>query len=300
MKKKVVVVLVNLIIVIFLLFIADIVCYTVLSKRPFSFQNYISSAKLMTFEDFVSKWKYRDALKPKSNKRPILIFGCSFAYGDKLEFEQSLSYKLAKLTDRSVYNRAVSSTGLQYFLYMLQHFEIQKEVNNPEYIIFVMIDHHLFRLIRPYWGYTEPIIEIRYKNVDGKLKEYRNKFYKLGKSTLYRTLSYRFNDFIFNHTSDDEKFDFMKLYYEEAIEIIKNKFPNSKIIILHYEENKDHFLAHTKRWNELADDGFIVLDSYTLTGEHLSELQYKIENDVHPNEKAIDILSKALVKELKL
>ncbi len=300
MKRKIAVFLLNLIVILVLLLVADMICYRILSKRPFSFQDYIVSTKLITFEDIVSNFKYRDVIKPKSKKKPVLIFGCSFAYGYGLEFEQSLSYKLADLTGRSVYNRAVPSTGLQYFLYMLKHFDIQKEIPTPEYIIYLMIDHHLFRLFRPYWGYTDPIIDIRYKNDNGKLKEYINKFYQLGKFTIYRTLSYRFNDFIFNHTLFDEKFDFMKMYYKEAKEIINKKFPNSKIVILCYEENENSFLYRSPRWKELEKEGFIVLNSYTLTGVHLSELKYKIENDVHPNEKAFDTVAKALVNELKI
>jgi len=51
-----------------------------------------------------------DGLEYK-NKTPILIFGCSFAFGQYLNHKKTVSYKLSKLLKRPVYNRSVPGGG---------------------------------------------------------------------------------------------------------------------------------------------------------------------------------------------
>ena len=43
---------------------------------------------------------------------PILLFGCSFAYGEYLAQNQTFSYKLSKLLNSPVYNRAIPGFGV--------------------------------------------------------------------------------------------------------------------------------------------------------------------------------------------
>lgn len=298
--KKVFIIFLNIIIIAVLFIIADFMCYA--NSRNI-FYDYMVSLRLKSFDEFVQNYKYRDCIIPNSKKRPILIFGCSFAYGWNLEKEQSISYKLAKTTKRSVYNRAISGAGLQYMLYMLQHNNIEKEVKDPEYILYIFIENHIYRLSRPYFGPTEPVIEVLYKNENGKLKEYRNKFYQLGRSTIFRTLSSNYNHYLYRHTTADKSFDAIKTYFLESNSIIKKKFPNSKLVILlyeTYEPPRDYSIYYNKKWKELKDAGIIVLDTYSMTGKHLNQFEYCISKDVHPNEKAVDMVVQSLVKNLNL
>ena len=85
-----------------------------------------------------------------------------------------------------------------------------------------------------------------------------------------------------------------------AKDLKKKKFPNSKLVILKYEECYAPDIFYTERWNELEDEGFIVLDTHNLTGEHLFQNKYKLEDDCHPNELAWDIITPKVVEALNL
>lgn len=53
-------------------------------------------------------------------KLPIILFGCSFTYGDGLNNNQTFSYKLSHLAKRPVYNRAECGWGVQHMLSNLE------------------------------------------------------------------------------------------------------------------------------------------------------------------------------------
>lgn len=282
-------------------------CFIDGKRENFDFQTSFNRYKQfqnIVYFDKVYKEKednnyFRDFVKNNS-KSPILIFGCSFGYGYLLEAEQSFSYKLSEYTERSIYNRSISSLGIQYFPYIMEHYNVEKDVKNPEYIIFVMIDNHLYRLYREIMDVSEPYVDILYKQKKTTLEEKKLPYSILFKSAIIRYINVQFVKYIYEKRNHDKIFDFMKAHFIKAKEIAKTKFPNSKIVILQYEENPDSWIFYNPRWKEMTDEGFIVINSYDLTKEHLYEKQYRIENDVHPNEKAWDLLVPKLVERLKL
>ena len=83
-----------------------------------------------------------------NKKPPILLFGCSFAYGTFLKNNQTFSYKLSKLTKRNVYNMALEACGIQYMYYFLsdENFYNDFSSNPPQYVIYLYIPSHLQRL----------------------------------------------------------------------------------------------------------------------------------------------------------
>ena len=66
----------------------------------------------------------KDYRKPSivhnSTKKPIVLFGCSFAAGSGLKDDETLSARISQLTNRSVYNRGDEGLGPQMMLYQLQ------------------------------------------------------------------------------------------------------------------------------------------------------------------------------------
>ena len=102
-----------------------------------------------------------------------------------------------------------------------------------------------------------------------------------------------------NSFSLDENFDFMKQHFLLAKKIINERYPDTKVAILKYEDSVSSEISSSEWWKELEEEGFIILDSYDLTGDHLSKSKYKIA-DGHPNEKAWDVLTPMVVKALKL
>ena len=268
-----------------------------------SIEKYIKFTHIIDIDesylDKVNNNYFRD-FKKESSKRSILIFGCSFGYGYLLKPEQSLSYKLSEHTGRSVFNRSISSLGIQYVPYIAEHYNIEKTISNPEYIIFVMIDNHLYRLYREIMNIDEPYFDILYQ-YNGKILEERKPIYSfLFKSSIIRYINLNLILYMYNKKNQDEIFDFMKAHFLKMKSILNKKFPNSKLVILQYEENENSWIFNNPRWNELRDEGFIIINSYELTNEHLFEEKYRIPNDVHPNEKAWDLLVPKLVERLEL
>lgn len=58
----------------------------------------------------------------------IILLGCSYTYGYKLNDEETFQYKLAKEINMNVFNLAVSSTGLREMLHILRNKEVLKEL----------------------------------------------------------------------------------------------------------------------------------------------------------------------------
>ena len=88
--------------------------------------------------------EYRDV-----NKRPIILFGCSYTEGFGLEEDETFSKKLANYTNRTVINRGKSGTGIPFLYYQLSNEKVIKELpKNSEFIIYTLIPDHFPRLFR--------------------------------------------------------------------------------------------------------------------------------------------------------
>lgn len=59
--------------------------------------------------------------KKNGNKKSIVLFGCSYTYGDGLSEEETFSLQLYKSTKGyDVYNYGISGGGVQHMLYLLK------------------------------------------------------------------------------------------------------------------------------------------------------------------------------------
>lgn len=245
---------------------------------------------------FKNTQESRDYIDSNSKKRPILILGCSIAYGYNLEKEQTLQYKLGKLTHRSVYNRAIPSYGIQNAIYMLDNFNFEKEIKDPEYIIFIFINDHYKRLYREVYDVTEPILYLNYSVINGNLVE-KKRFKFPYRFAFGRRISNIFTEKKYD-ISSKELFKDSKIYFTKLKEVANKKFPNSKLVILDYEENDACLNSEIK---ELSKDNFIVLNCHDLTNEYLYEPKYRFSFDIyHPNELTWDIVAPKLAKKLNL
>lgn len=267
-------------------------------------KKYIKAARIRNFHEtyqYLNNVGYfRDVITDTKNQdsKSILIFGCSFGYGHLLKKEQSFSYKLSKLAKRNVYNRSIPSLGVQYFPYIMKNFDIEKTVTNPEYIIFVFIDNHIYRLYRYFYEDVEAFKDIRYKSVNNKLTQINDRNNIFQYFSIIRYLQNVFGKIKYESKSFDENFDFMKQHFLYAKEIATEKFPKAKLVILKYQETQNSEIYLSKRWKELQKEGFIVIDSYSLTGKDLCDREFRLKDNIHPNEKAWDILTPKIIEKL--
>lgn len=260
--------------------------------------------KIKTFEEEYDVIKVNNFRKPEGlnyKKKPIIIFGCSFAYGEGLSNNQTFSYKLSQLSKRPVYNRAFCGWGIQHMLYQIRQDSFYKDVKEPEYVIYVFIDDQIRRLYLDIFDPTNKQIYLRYIEKNDKLIE---------KKTLFPFLwnFYTINDYQLKKATEiagkseneNKNFDFMKKMFIESKREINKRYPREKFIIIKYENGKNpHFCYTTNRWKELEKAGFIVIGVNELVGKDLTSKEFRLNND-HPNEKAWDLIVPALVKKLNL
>ncbi len=308
--KKFYIILLNIIFIVAGLIIFDYCFYTYFvsyERKDLSYnvQKYINSHKILSFDDVYKSKKaagfFRDRIvKTSFPKAPVLIFGGSFGYGFLLDKEQSFSYKLSKLTNTSVYNRSIPSYGIQIVPYMLEKYNLEKEITpNPKYIIYVFIDNHIFRLYRKIMAANEAYLDIRYKKTKTGLELVKPLYFPY-RFSFIRFLEDRIRWELYQNSDVDNNFDFMKLHFLLMKSVIKKKFPNSKLVILKYHDTYDKRILKNRRWKELEKEGIIVIDSNKLTGKDLCAKEFKSSDNIHPNEKAWDLIVPALVKKLEL
>ncbi len=314
MKKIYKLIFINILLIIFIFLISDFIFYETKLNNVHNFKEniicYIDSHKITDFDNLYKKKKeihyFRDTLIKNSrqeleNKKPsILIFGCSFGYGYLLREDQSFAYKLSQMSGRNVYNRSISSFGVQNMPYILEHFQLEKEIlPPPSYIIFVLIEDHLFRQYRHIMSANEAYLDIFYENENNKLKEKKLNYF-FYRFPIIRYIEERYRYAKYNKMNFEEKFKFLKMHFRLTKEIAEKKFPNAKIVILNYEDIKNTPLSDRSIWKDLEDEGFIVVHTSEITNEHLYLNKFRIPDDGHPNELAWDTIVPALVKRLDL
>lgn len=194
------------------------------------------------YETYYKKHKFVPPVIPEnSDKKPIIIFGCSYAEGMSirpLKHEEKFSYQLAKATSRPVYNRAFGGQGIQYTLYQLEDENTYKELPEPEYIVYVMIHDQISRLYRECCPWNKAVF---YENKNGKLQKITNPLHYSYLATFLRTkkvVEYKHSDYLF-----------MKEHLLYAKSLADKHWKNAKWILLLYDEQ------NVSQFDSLKDSG---------------------------------------------
>ncbi len=300
--KNIFIILFNIIIIFILI---EILCYSkfIFSKvkdydgsiiKTIKYNKY-QFFKYKNFDDlyqYIKTKRLRQPIGLKYKEKPILLMGCSFAYGYGLQDNESLGYKLSEILKRPLYNRAFEWLwGLQTMLYQSRRSDFYKEVPPPEYVIYVYIFDHINRIsasvIAP--DYNIPHLRYIYKN--NKLQ--REKFHSRYNLYMFRTYS------ILRAKSIAEKMDYKLIneYFIETKKEFDKHWKNYKFIILIYDEGP--YSREKINIEELNKQGFIVIGTKDLTGRYLDQPQDKIEDKFHPSEYAWSLVAPKLADKLK-
>lgn len=244
-----------------------------------------------------------------TQKPPILLLGCSYVKGLFLDANETLGAKLADLTKRTVYNWGILGFGPSDTFVQLTSNKNLSSIRPPEYVIYVYMYNHSERLIK-----QQPLYFLRKANL------IPNQNYSLF-DRLYMVQLIKAKNWqkYYLALSIDEKFDYMKELFIAMHNIIKNKFPNSKFVILIYNEtprecywcnsnnyNEYNYFVNTNRWNELEKEGIIVINTKELIHFIIDDPQYRISPQIdqtinwHPSKKAWDLIAPELVNRLAL
>jgi len=289
MKK----IIVSIILSIFVIFLFDISWYSfdiykinkLLAKKNISSRykwHYTIITKPAGIIDVVD-FEFREPINIKSDKAPILIFGCSYAFGHYLNPNQNFGANLAKLTKRSVYNFGMPGASVQQFLVLLENKDFQI-TPPPEYIIYVYMNDHIRRMYTKFYDSYERQYPIRYKLQNNDLILDKDTYVSL---YLYKKL----NCFLSKLKAENPKYNKINMsnfskYINKANLLIKEKFPNSKFIIYVYEEEENY------DWSIIENIGVKVVINTDLNNVIAMKM-----SDGHPSAEAWKYFTPIFIKE---
>lgn len=268
------------------------------NKIPNRFTNKLSS---MDFEDFVKEYSEQVFRKPTGLEykgKPIVLYGCSFAYGEKLKVKDAFAYQLSEYVKRPVYNYAIPGHCIQHMLFFLRDKEHYNNFPEPEYIIYTYIPAHLGRMNHTnYFGNTA---YLQYEVRKNHLVQVNSPF-KFLHTTLLHNI---FQEVKYDKYFDKDKtkrFAKLKLYFEEARSAFQEVYPNTKFVILLYDYT---YIDTNIMWNELEKEGFIIYKVSELAGIDPADDKYKLPQELdkwrHPNKLAWQIIVPKLSEALNL
>lgn len=251
-------------------------------------------------------------------KKPVLLLGCSYAYGHGLSDNETFAAQLSKITKRPVYNWAYIGDGPFNNILKLRE-PLNKQLlsdGNPEYIIYTYMFDQTLRLSyfqNSLMYFTRLLYYARKENLIPKQKfiPFFDRFY-----TVQYFRDKLWNDYLFNKQKFNDInifFDCLKLTFLTMKKDIDRNFPNSKMVILLYNENMDDIydvhksfyerVFNTSRWKELEQNGIKVIQTKDLVGFSMSG-KYMLQNDFthhpHPSKQAWKIIVPKLAEKLNL
>lgn len=249
---------------------------------------------------FAYTWHKRDFVKEKSKKKPIAVVGCSFAEGSCLEDNQILGYKLSDLSNRTVFQRGVTATGLPFVYYQIANKLLPTENQQPEYIIYIFIFDHLFRLYQHQLGFWSTELNLRYEYKTGEIREVKELFPI--KNMFYSTKLLQ--EYFANKQGEKETNDYalFKPLMQDMIKQLHKNYPDTKIVFVEYPQSDEKSIYLSEDVKQfIKNEGYIYVNANELVGDNLGKKEYKVEGEwIHPNEKAWNLVAPKLAKKLKL
>ena len=320
MRKKItqisLIIIINIFIMLLLIFLSDIAVYSyhVITYRknhadafkPPFFSYLIKPRYGIDFKtyfdgsDNVFRGRKPDGLEYK-NKEPIIIFGCSYAHGQFLKYNQTFSYKLAHILKRPVYNRAVPGRGIGCMYWQSIDDNFYSSVPPSNTVLYVIIPDHYRRLYINF-------IDILDTHMTGHFNKKGNDLILDGSNYLKNILisSYSFkvlnskyvNWYINNPKYEDEITDLVLLYFLKTRENLEKHW-NKKINFTIIFYNNYKLLYSESLYKKLKANNFNVIETDKLSNVNLNSKEYLNPDNGHPTEKTWDLLTPLIAERLK-
>ncbi len=224
---------------------------------------------------------------------PITIFGCSFAYGQFLDANQTFSHKLSKILQCPVYNRAIPAQSFQEMYYQSTNKSFYEQVPPSDTVIYIMISDHYRRSYVNTVGVTETYFLLHYKIKNGNLiyEKYDNpilNFFKSLYTVKLLNIKY-FEHYINNPKNADKITDDTLLYFIKTRENLEAQWKNNiKFYVIFYA---DDILYSDLLKEKLQSNGFKVIETKDLTDADLYDDFYLNKDNRHPSEAVWDLLT---------
>lgn len=313
MKKKI---LINFIVLLCILFIFEIISFGFAFKyikTNFQYDNFTTTKLILksyfTKPDFklydVPCIEARNIAGAQYTKRPIVLFGCSVTYGIGLNELENFSGQLSDYTKRPVYNFAYIGWSTQHMLKQLKDNNQTKDINpEPEYFIYTYIHDHRRRLyFFQGWG-VDNSLYFKYKlaKKNNNKSDSRSSYLVPVKRIypfFYRFLTVKFiqhrlEDFLYKNNNRTSEL-FLTILKESA-DIIKERYPNAKLIFLYYSEshcsdneqlpiNESCGISEEEK-EKITNMGFKIYSIDKIMGKVACSQYYRLPNHgAHPSAK---------------
>ena len=321
--KKIIKFLINVVIAAFILYITEFIIYKYNSNVFLSDTNVpdIYKTELPYFPRYTHYFpKYMTDLEDYFNgenniffgrkpdgleykdKTPIVVFGCSYAFGQYLNYNQTFSYKLAHKLKRPVYNRAISGGSFQHMYLQSTSESLYNTIPAPDTVIYIMIQDHYRRSMVNYFQNTDMHIMPHYSIKNNKLTadNYNNKLLMFIKSLyITRHLNHIYADRYISNKKNSEKItDNAVLYLSKSRRNFEEKWhAKPRFIVILYEDWDIMYKEELRK--KLEDNGFVVLETKDITNEDLRIEKYQMQDNHHPSEQAWDMLVPKIAELLK-
>lgn len=319
MKKTLKIIFINIVLFCLILFICDLIIYKnhannyykthpkIWKINKFKYMpylpNYLTDCEhYFNGNDNLISGRLPDGLQYK-DKEPIVIFGCSYAFGQHLNKDQIFSSKLSNLLKRPVYNRAISGGSFQNMYTQILSPIFYKDVPATDNVIYVMIGDHYRRSLIRYFDILDIHILPHFSVRNNKLYQYNYKNNFLNFIYSLYTVKYfnhiNANKFINNPQNADKLTDLSVLYFiESKKELEKHWKRKINFSIILYEDWE--ILYKDKLKQKLEKEGFTVISTKELTDEDLRIEKWQMQDNHHPTEAAWDLLTPKIIECLNL
>ena len=316
--KIIKIIIINILAIIFILFFIDLIFWGIENQEmkkeiemSQDYREYPQTLKLPVpfFRKVIDFEKYKHTcdrpIRPQGleyKKSPILIFGCSYAYGIYLKPNQKFSYKLSKLAQRPVYNKALCGMGMNYMLYLTKSEDLYKRIPEPEHVIYVFMGDHFRRILTcacSQYDILKGFHNLRYKQKNGKLTRIlieKDPFYIIKNShTAMHLQSLFVNKILLTNSNYENYFNFAIQHFTESKKEMQKHWKNTTYSIIIYGCFKNDKIF----CKELENKGFKVIYIPNLGIINIKDMTHHFP-DFHPKESAWDIITPKIIEILNL
>ncbi len=303
MKKLIKICIVNIVLLILILLFFEFGC------AFFSFNH--EKTKKYTFAEKIKRTikyskihyrspvnqNYKERVRPINinNEENILLLGCSYTYGDGLDYDETFGAVLSKYTNKNVINLGMCCASPREMLFILRD---DKTRNNllpnlkyVKYVIYTYITDQKRRL------YTD-VCQFKYTpsfKADNKFTQLKH--YQKNRLSALSFANNCINAFYYDKFEKKSKQsqNLLFLFFKEINNEIKKHYNDTtgaapRFILLVYDDydNLD--------FEQLKEQGITVINANELVNTDLSDKKYK-NSSWHPNALAWELIVPALIKQ---
>jgi len=288
-KKFLLLFFINIITIVFLILFADLI-YVYYQNNSKIIQN---KFMLLSQTEFFNESKSRDEdsgicmpTHPEKHQRPVVISGCSIAFGSFLPFEETIGSVISKLTDRKVYNRGRCGSCISHVLYEITETKEYDKMENPEFMFFIYDPClHAARINAYTFSPNDQIEYLSYK-IAKKGEVCRSENYKIPILFSLSFVRYFMFKKRFEQRFNTENIKLTIALFDKVNQEIHKKFPDIKFIVLLYEGNLLEKDENNKFYNEIIqgikNQGIEVISINKIINDNSNNPKYK-SDEYHPN-----------------